>query len=300
MKNGPVRDLNRKMRQAESPIRREKMAFTADPDGLAMAALRVVAGMDDTHFAPDNSITREEAATMLTRLAKVLDGALPYGAVLDFTDDDEISSWAYYAVLFVSNTVDEGTGLEVMRGTSDTQFDPKGVYTREQAFISFGRLYNALGKCSLSDTHTERFSSGDGLTIIEERGYLTNYQPFYPDGCRALWMLYDEEEGAAGGTVTVLNGQTRLSESDYEVWVRPVGDEPFSMYRGRPGGIVSEGAGIGLVTVQSAIYGEVWETFYACSAGTGSAYLLGMDTDMPVRKIDGADANMYTAGICPP
>lgn len=52
---------------------------------------------------------------------------------LEFEDTDEISQWAVDGVKFC---VCEG----LMKGVSETRFDPKGTFTREQAILTFLRL----------------------------------------------------------------------------------------------------------------------------------------------------------------
>ena len=57
--------------------------------------------------------------------------------VTNFTDSSSIQSYAVEAVNYVN-------ALNVMKGTSDTTFSPNGTYTRQQAYITALRLYNAI------------------------------------------------------------------------------------------------------------------------------------------------------------
>lgn len=128
---------------------------TNDKNILAMNALHVVFGVGEGKFEPDRTISREEAATMLTRLAKVLDARLPNEAKLTFGDRSEISEWAYDSVIFVSH-VSNNNGFAIMGGTGDNKFSPKGTYTREQAFLSFGRLFDVVKECTIDSIVVEK------------------------------------------------------------------------------------------------------------------------------------------------
>jgi len=85
-------------------------------------------------FAPNDLITREEAAVILHRIATYLnissDESLPYA---NFSDGTAISDWAGVAV----HTMYQ---LGVMKGVSDTEFSPKGLYTIEQTIATLVRL----------------------------------------------------------------------------------------------------------------------------------------------------------------
>ena len=136
---------------------------TTDPNVLKMAYIGVVSGVGDDRFDPDGKLTREQAATMLARLASAagipLDiqnatpsvnasvtvqvetaasetvGARPTAAPAPtFADNGDISSWAFDAVGLVQ-------GRGIMGGVGDNRFDPQGEYTREQSILTMWRLY---------------------------------------------------------------------------------------------------------------------------------------------------------------
>lgn len=116
---------------------------TVDPDVIMAYMLNVVGGKGNGRYAPDDLITRQEAAVMLYRTAKEIryyDGWNIKKS--SYTDDDEIADWAKEAVNFVSSAVDKESGKQIMGGVGNNAFNPKGIYTREQAFITLGRLYN--------------------------------------------------------------------------------------------------------------------------------------------------------------
>ena len=93
------------------------------------------------YVGPNDLITREQAATMLTRLMEKLIEAFDsigrtgwtvwYADNLPFTDT--ISDWAYDGVRAVY-------GVGAMTGTSSTTFSPKDNYTIEQSIVTLMRI----------------------------------------------------------------------------------------------------------------------------------------------------------------
>ena len=111
---------------------------TADENVEKMAFLGVVNGVGNGKFDPDAPLTREQAATMLSRLAsaagKPMEGLFP-----SFADENSISSWARSAVAQMQRS-------GVMNGVGDNRFDPAGPYTREQSILTMFRLQALLIK----------------------------------------------------------------------------------------------------------------------------------------------------------
>ena len=103
----------------------------------------IINGKADRIFAPNDTLTREEAATILGRIASYL---YIYAFVTDFVFEDskDISDWAKESVQTVCN-------LKVMNGVGDNKFDPKGKYTAEQAVTTIIRMYDYLFKISVVD-----------------------------------------------------------------------------------------------------------------------------------------------------
>ena len=100
-----------------------------------LAALKIVSGVGGGRFDPSGSITRQEAATILARAAKVMGGPDANNEA-DYADKHQIADWAFDSVRYVS-------GANIMRGTGDG-FDPLGLYTREQTIATVLRLYKFL------------------------------------------------------------------------------------------------------------------------------------------------------------
>ena len=267
---------------------------TKDQNILAMRALHVVSGVGDGKFESNRAIKREEAATMLTRLGKVLDGKLPQNAMLNFADKTSVSDWAYYSVMFVSNNEDEN-GRAIMGGTGDNQFSPQETYTREQAFLSFGRLYDIVEKCTIGQLRIEDEDVLGDIQISSADGYLTNRRVSVTDERGTLLIPYDEYNGSGYYDEIIVSTPTRELKSDeYEIWLRPYMDGDICV-RVDEGTIETVKPGMVLATVQSAVSCQVWEEFYIASAGNSSSQLLG--THIPTTKIGKFDANFYTAGM---
>ena len=101
-----------------------------------MGYLGVVTGVGYGNFAPNSTLTREQAAVMLARLANVLEQPLPPSAPT-FADNAQLSSWAV-------DGVGEMQASGIMGGVGDNRFDPQGLYTREQSIVTMMRLFDLL------------------------------------------------------------------------------------------------------------------------------------------------------------
>lgn len=117
------------------------VSFTdcTDEDVLLCASVGVVNGVGDGRFAPASPIQRQEAASMLHRLAALrtdyadsTKNKMPHV----FLDGENTRAWARSDVYWAYNN-------GVMTGTGDNAFDPTGQYTREQSIVTMLRLYDA-------------------------------------------------------------------------------------------------------------------------------------------------------------
>lgn len=116
---------------------------TSSPNVLAAAALGIVNGREGGKFAPNDTITRREAAAMLTRLAKCF-GKEASGAGKSFSDITSEPDWSKQGIAFISSITDPTNGKNVMGGTGSNTFSPYRTYTREQAYMTTVRLLHAL------------------------------------------------------------------------------------------------------------------------------------------------------------
>lgn len=115
---------------------RAAFSDTSDVNVEKMAHLKVVNGLGDGTFGPNESLTREQAATMLSRLSESMGKPLA-AAAPTFADNGSIAAWAYDAV-------GQMQAAGIMGGTGGNTFSPGTDYTREQSIVTFLRLYNAL------------------------------------------------------------------------------------------------------------------------------------------------------------
>lgn len=106
---------------------------TQDETILTANALGIVGGVGGGIFNPEGLLTREQAAAMLMRTAKILN-YLPQGTPGSFTDKGGFSPYAVEAIDYVS-------ACGVMSGTAGA-FSAKATYTREQAYVTFQRLFS--------------------------------------------------------------------------------------------------------------------------------------------------------------
>ena len=100
---------------------------TTDPVILQAAELGFVNGIGGGAFAPDALVTREQAASMLSRVYTKLGGEIPAVESTTFQDDGQISGWARDAVAFMS-------GKGIINGWGGS-FAPQGNASIEQAMI---------------------------------------------------------------------------------------------------------------------------------------------------------------------
>ncbi len=114
---------------------------TASRSVMVCYALGIVNGRGDGTFDPYASISRQEAATMLGRLADVL--SVSGGQAVTFADADTFPAWAAQDIAKVSGLVDPTSSKTVMGGTGGGSFSPLLTYTREQAYTTALRLYHA-------------------------------------------------------------------------------------------------------------------------------------------------------------
>lgn len=119
-------------------------AFTDTSDIIILSAnaLGIVSGKGYGIFDASGSITRQEAAVMLTRAANILDIDINTKDISQFSDSKSIAEWAKESVNFVSSAYDKTTGAKIMGGVGNNKFEPTNLYTRQQAFITIKRLFN--------------------------------------------------------------------------------------------------------------------------------------------------------------
>ena len=119
---------------------RKTFVDTNDVNVQKAAFIGVVAGVGNDRFAPDDTLTREQAAVMLSRLANALSKPLKRNETI-FYDNNLISDWAIDSVRQVAACgIMQGIELRWVKLESFYEFSPKTPYTREQSIVTIMRL----------------------------------------------------------------------------------------------------------------------------------------------------------------
>ncbi|MBR0365240.1 MAG: S-layer homology domain-containing protein, partial [Clostridia bacterium] len=100
-----------------------------------LAELGIIYGYEDGTFRPENGITRQEAAVILSRMLGVF--GMTAEADTQYADMTEVQDWARDGV---SVTAAYG----IMNGVDNNCFDPDGTYTIEQSIVTMLREFNAM------------------------------------------------------------------------------------------------------------------------------------------------------------
>ena len=142
---------------------------------LMLNGLGIVNGKTATEFAPDDYLTREEAATIIVRMVNKV---VPMAATemwFEYDDIDEISEWASDSIQTISN-------LGLMNGVGNNRFAPKDTYTTEQAIVTLVRVLEKAGASGLLDEDTSigiiggadgptSIIVGENTTVIKDENY---------------------------------------------------------------------------------------------------------------------------------
>ena len=126
--------------QKAVPIAKNPCTDTQDKEVLKAYNIGITNGTSDTTFSPDDLITREQMATMMTRaLTKAgKDTSRPESAKL-FADDSEFSEYAKDSIYYMSS-------IEIIKGVGDNKFDSQGKASREQALAISIRCVKKVNK----------------------------------------------------------------------------------------------------------------------------------------------------------
>ena len=109
---------------------------TDNPKIEILCAMGIINGKSTHEFAPNDALTREEAAVILQRMINATVSVDVTELWFEFDDIDYISDWAMDAVQTMCN-------MNVMNGVGNNHFAPQEVYTTEQAIVTITRVYSA-------------------------------------------------------------------------------------------------------------------------------------------------------------
>lgn len=135
-----------------APVETMENPFTDTDNAEVVRAYHagITTGISETTFGPDALLSREQAATMLTRVYAAVDKTADWtvGMTETFADDADISDWARESVYFMY-------AKGIIAGVGGNKFAPKNVTpeqesalyansTREQSLALAVRMYEKL------------------------------------------------------------------------------------------------------------------------------------------------------------
>ena len=126
------------------PSSETNFSDTRNEGVLTLTQKGIIRGKSDTVFAPNDFLTREEAATILQRTLGCLGADAQKDSDLTFSDDADISDWAKEAVYALN-------GEGILLGTAENNFSPKSNFTKEQAVVTVLRIYDRLREEKTAD-----------------------------------------------------------------------------------------------------------------------------------------------------
>jgi len=152
-------------------------------------AMGIINGKSSTEFAPNDLLTREEAATILFRM---IDAVHPDWAAhqvyYDFEDAADISDWAMDSIQTICN-------MGVIEGVGNKKFAPKDTFTTEQAIATIVRVYDGFNP-KQNDSKWDNLTFADKLNanMPVDKNYM-----FSPLSIKMALMM--AANGASGETV---------------------------------------------------------------------------------------------------
>ena len=212
-------------------IESTESSFT-DTDNEKISALNkmgIINGKTETEFAPNDNLTREEAAVILNRM---INETIPVDVsemYFVFDDEAEISDWASGAIQVMCN-------MGVMNGVGENNFAPKDSYTVEQAITTIMRVYAAqqpsIGIIGGADGPTEIIVSGVPESVkevinIEPVERTEENESLYDKGleiAKTIDMLAESDiyRTIAGADSGVSELMDKIGQQDYETPVAAV------------------------------------------------------------------------------
>jgi len=194
-----------------------------DTDSISvqkMGGLEIVSGEGDNQFCPNDRLTREQAAVILSRLMAKMDVQLNYEPA-DFSDNEEISDWALEAVGHMK-------AMGIMNGTGDNLFSPQDYYTIEQGIVTLLKAYD-LGIAAKLDGFVDIFDENVPLASFKD---IENAQ--YVEKIAELVNKERADAGLDGlATAEVLNAAAAVRAVELEELfshIRPDGRDCFTVF----------------------------------------------------------------------
>jgi len=119
-----------------TPEYKNQFTDTDNEKIVVLNAAEIIYGKSSTEFAPNDLLTREEAATIIVRMINKVMPMPVTEMYFEYDDSNEISEWASSSIQVMSN-------LGFMNGVGENKFAPKDNYTTEQSITTLIRMYDA-------------------------------------------------------------------------------------------------------------------------------------------------------------
>ena len=197
------------IKEVDTVTGENKFTDTTNSKIIRLNAMGIINGKTETEFAPNDLLTREEAAVILNRMVNKTIPVPVTEMYFNFDDESSISGWASDSIQVMCN-------MGVMNGVGNNKFAPKETYTTEQAIATIVRVYAAQSSNSAiiggADAPTEivvtdtidvnDFYVDEAIKLITESGKLAGDKDFI-----SLYTTNDEmtEKVLALGTVDFNN-----------------------------------------------------------------------------------------------
>ena len=127
------------------------------------AYIGIITGIGNNKFDPAGSLTREQAAVMISRLTESIGYPLP-AHIVTFVDNDNIASWAV-------DSVGKVQSAGIMSGVGENRFAPQQSYTREQSIVTIMRVLH------ITESKTSEFPAIETITLNRATGRVGRASP---------------------------------------------------------------------------------------------------------------------------
>lgn len=173
------------IKEVDTVTGENKFTDTTNSKIIRLNAMGIINGKTETEFAPNDLLTREEAAVILNRMVNKTIPVPVTEMYFNFDDESSISGWASDSIQVMCN-------MGVMNGVGNNKFAPKETYTTEQAIATIVRVYAAQSSNSAiiggADAPTEivvtdtidvnDFYVDEAIKLITESGKLASDKDF--------------------------------------------------------------------------------------------------------------------------
>ena len=107
---------------------------TDDMQVLYMYSLGLSSGVGKDRFAPDRTLSRQEAAVMLANLAALLGVPVQEASAYSYKDSMDMAPWAKTGIYFVTQS-------GILEGNAAGLFMPQKAITRKESYTALLKLY---------------------------------------------------------------------------------------------------------------------------------------------------------------